>query len=106
MSPWYVVARLSLSEILSSTRVVKKFSLMTCWPAKVKIPISPFVPDLMPPLGRGQKGRYFCAEASTVIAVGVQAGIGSGAEQRVPLRAAAEGTVSTAVMPFDCRIPS
>src|ERR1700692_2737755 len=101
MSPRYVAARLSLSEILASPRVVKKFSLTTCWAAKVKIPMSPSVPELMPPLGRGQKGRYFWAEWSTVTVVGVQAGVVSGAEQRVPLRAAAEGTVTTLVMPFD-----
>src|ERR1700688_1035158 len=60
LSPRYVAARLSLSEILISPRVVKKkFSLTTCWPAKLNIPRSPFDPALMPPLGRDQKGRYF-----------------------------------------------
>src|ERR1700731_4610630 len=101
MSRRYVAPRLSLSEILLSTRVVKKFSLTTCWLAKVNIPISPFAPALMPPLGRGQRGRYFWAEGSTVIVVGEQAGVVSGAEQRVPARAAADGTVSKLVMPFD-----
>src|ERR1700688_4665527 len=106
MSPRYVAARLSLSEILLSTRIVKKFSLTTCWQGKLNMPISPFVPGLMPPLGTDQKGRYFWTEGSTVIVVGEQVGVVSGAEQRVPLRAAAEGTVSTSVMPFDCLIPS
>src|ERR1700674_5686796 len=101
MSPRYVAVRLSFSEILLSTRIVKKFSLMTCWPAKVKIPMSPFVPDLVPPLGTCQKGRYFWAEGSTVIVFGEQAGVVSGAEHRVPARAAADGTVFTVVMPFD-----
>src|ERR1700756_4823688 len=103
MSPRYVAARLSLSEILLSTRIVMKFSLMACWPAKVKIPISPFEPGWVPPLGAGQKGRYFWADGSTVIGVGEQAGVVSGAEQRVPPCAATDGTVSTLVMPFDWR---
>src|ERR1700674_5320184 len=101
MSPRYLAVRLSLSEILLSTRAVRKFSLIACWPAKVKIPISPFDPALMPPLGTDQKGRYFWAEGSTVIVLGEQAGVVSGAEQSIPLRAATDGTVSTSVTPFD-----
>src|ERR1700730_1837443 len=108
MSLRYVTAKPSLSEILLSTRVVKKFSLMTCWPANVNIPISPLVPGLMPLLGIDQKGRYLWTEGSTPpgIGAGVHAGEVSGAEQRVPLRAATEGTVSKLVMPRDWRIPS
>src|ERR1700730_12537072 len=99
MSLTYVPVRVSLSEMLLSTRVVKKFSLTTCWTAKLNIPISPFVPGLMPRLGTGQKGRYFCTEGSTVIGVGVQGGVVSGAEHRIPPRAATEGAVPTLVMP-------
>src|SRR6266550_4517920 len=107
MSPRYVTARLSLSAILMSARVVKKFSFTTCWAAKVKIPMSPSVPGTIPPLGRGQKGKYFWAAGSTPpgTGVGVQDDA-SGAEQRVPLRAAGDGTVDSLVIPFDWRIPS
>src|ERR1700730_4247175 len=108
MSLTYVPVRVSLSEMLLSTRVVKKFSLTTCWTAKLNIPISPFVPGRLPRLGKGHKGRYFPAAASTPpgIGVGVQAGVVSGAEHRIPLRAATEGAVPTLVMPFDWRMPS
>src|ERR1700730_966333 len=40
----YVTTRVSLSENLSSTRVVTKFSVTTCWPATVKRPMFPFEP--------------------------------------------------------------
>src|SRR4029077_5869342 len=101
ISARYMAARPSLSEILLSTRVVKKSSLMTCLPANLNVPRSPFVPGVRPALGKGHKGRYFWTEGSTAIIVGTQAGLVSGAEQRVPFRAATEGTVSTFVMPFD-----
>src|SRR5487761_336735 len=106
MSPRYVPVRLSLSEILPSTRAVTKFSVITCWPEKVARPMSPLLPGLLPPLGAGQKGRYFWADGSTVILDGVQAGVVSGAEQSVPPRAATEGTVTRLEVPRDCRIPS
>src|SRR5260370_1106009 len=40
----YEPNRLSLSENLWSTRAVRKFSLTTCWPAKVNTPRSPLLP--------------------------------------------------------------
>ena len=57
----------------------------------------------------GQKGRYFWTEGSTTPGNGVD-GIGagvqgldgsSGAEQRIPLRAAFEGTEIELGMPFE-----
>src|ERR1700752_2722997 len=52
MSPRYVTTKVSLSDSLSSTRMVPKFSVTTCWPATVKRPMSPFEPGLMPDLGK------------------------------------------------------
>src|SRR5436853_3839055 len=93
--------RLSFSENLWSTREVTKFSLTAWFPAKVKNPVSPFPPGASPPSGRGYKGRYFWADASTATVFGEQAVGVLGTEQRFPARAAAEGTMSRTETPFD-----
>src|ERR1700680_1699094 len=104
LSYTYVPKRLSFSENLWSTRIVKKFSLTTCCAAKRKTPVSP-VPS-SGPFGRAKRPKYFCAPGSTVTVVGVQVGGVSGTEQRGPLRAAGDGTGTIEVRPNDCRTPS
>ncbi len=67
----------------------------------------PVCPGLNAAVREGPQGKIFLGRrVHACIGVGAQAGVVSGAEQRVPLRAATEGTVSTFVMPLDWRIPS
>src|SRR5262252_8364744 len=90
----YVPNRLSLEEKLWSTRAVKKFSLTTCWPAKVYRFKFLFVRTGLSGSGRCQKVRYVAAFGSTITLP----------ELRMPARALADGTVATVVMFLDCRI--
>src|SRR5579864_73777 len=92
----YVPKRLSLSEKWWSMRVVKKFSLTICWPAKVYSPRSPFARLGLLGSGKCQKVRYLAAFGSTA----------TDPVERFPARALTEGTVATVVIPLDCRIAS